>query len=274
MRRSSRAAGIGLMAALALASLSAQSERLSLKIVPAPDQAIRIDNHQEIRVNAVGGATPLAIAMDITTRMLMKSGPRNAEGTMTVRVAFEDATVTATLNGSPMPVPKQNVSGNSVVLEYARDNIPRIVETTGAIDAGSARTMIDGFSAMLPADASLAVGETLDVPVNLPLPLPGVRGGALAGTLHLSLTSIEQDGDARIARLAQTIETTVNGQGADTAMKISMSGGGTMIWDVTHGVQREQDANINLDLGSLMPGAPPVKGTLKMTWRGTRIEGQ
>jgi hypothetical protein len=274
MQRPSCLAGVGLMAALTLAPLSAQNERMSLKIVPAPDQAVRVDNHQEIRVNAEGGAMPLGLTMDITTRMLMKSGPRNAEGTMTVRVAIEDASVTTTLNGSPMPVPMQNVSGNSVVLEYSRDNIPRVVETTGAIDAGSARTMIDGFSAMLPPNASIAVGETLDVPVNFPLPLPGVRGGALAGTLHLTLKSIGQEGDARIARLEQKMESTVNGQAADTAMKISMNGGGTMVWDLTHGIQREQDATIDLDLGSLMPGAPPMKGTLKMTWRSTRLEGQ
>ena len=288
MRRLSRTIGVLVIACLSVAAVFGQTEKISLRMSPAPDQTVQMKMAQDMDINitfdgpALPGLTPMKMVMRTTTEMTQKVGPRKADGTVDAEVTYKQVTTEMSMNGQPLstgndPGKLENVT---VTATYNRNgeiiNI-RGLPDTSALPADTLKQMMTSFYSNLPKEP-IAVGEVVTTPVDLALPLPilGGSGMKMAMSTKTKLVSIENSAAGRAARLEASIDGKMGGDVPSPDAKGSMrfdfimSGGGTTVIDLAKGVVRNSlvttNMNGTIDMGKAAPaGVPPMKMSMTMT---------
>lgn len=247
----------GVIACLAAPAVIAQSEKVSIRMSPRPDQSTRMTMTQEMVIDmsfdsaaAVPGLTPMRMLMTSTMGLTQKTGALKPDGTLDAELTYDQIRAEMTMNGQPIPAGDVNnqLVGKPVILTYNRNgemvNIKGLPAVPGLTDE-TFKQMMGSFYGNLPAVA-LSVGETTTTPMDfgLPLPLPGAGPMKMTGETRMKLVSIDKDARGRSA----TFDSALDGKmvmelgspdgKARMAMNFSMDGRGTMVMDLDRGVLR------------------------------------
>src|SRR5262249_18749052 len=197
----------------------AQSEKISLRMLPQPNQIVRMRTVQETDVDIsfdsnsslpAAVMVPVKMAMKTVFGITQKSGAANAEGHIAAEITYEEITSEATMNGQPMPANDQSRSfvGKKVMVTFDKEG--NVLDIKVPADVGipeeAFRQMLKSMYGNLPA-VSLGVGETTTVPLDftLPLPIPGAAPLKMDGDVKHTLASIERDTTGRIAKFDHSI---------------------------------------------------------------------
>jgi hypothetical protein len=277
------------------AILFAQSEKVSLNVVPHAGQTVRYRMTQDVTMTITAdGDTNMSLPpMNVNTvlafTMSQAAGAADSEGRLPVILTYDDFLTEVKINGSAQKLGdnRNPLAGKQFTATYAPDGT--ILELTGP--AGTEGTteplkqMLTQLTAQLPK-TKLAIGETTTTPVKmaLPLPVPGSKGFELQGTSTMTLVSLDREGDARIASCDSKLNATLANAadpstsptpGAanpfDLAMDVSMVGGGKLQIDVDRGVMKFNESTTTVD-GTIAaptregkPGRMKVHGVTKVT---------
>jgi hypothetical protein len=282
-QRASIAAAIGMWPCVAI--LAAQSERVSLSVVPHAGQTVRHRMTQDVTMTITPDADsdiPIP-AMNVDTvlafTMSQAAGSVDGEGRLPVVVTYDDFLTEVKINGSPQKLPdtKNPLLGKQFTALYTPDGT--LVDLTGPSGddstTGPLRQMLMQLTAQLPK-AKLAVGETTTTPLKtpFPFPIPGTSGFELVGTSTLTLVSIEKDGANRIASCDSKLQATLANAAAPSsatqanptglAMDLNMVGGGKVQVDVDRGVMKLTETTTTVDGTVAVPGRSGKAGRLKL----------
>jgi hypothetical protein len=275
------------------AILFAQSEKVSLSVVPHAGQTVRYRMTQDVTMTITADADsnialpPMNVNTLLAFTMSQAAGDADSEGKLPVTLTYDDFLTEVKINGSAQKLgdnDKNPLAGKQFTATYGPDGT--ILDLTGP--AGTEGTtaplkqLLTQFTAQLPK-TSLGVGETTTVPVRMPLPLPipGSKGFELQGTSMMTLVSIDTNGGARIASCDSKLNATLasaadaaSSPGAnpfDLAMDVTMVGGGKLQIDVDRGVMKLNESTTTVD-GTISaptregkPGRMKVHGVTKIT---------
>jgi len=278
-----------LVVCLAVAAPFAQSEKVTLRIAPAPDQTVRLvmaqDMDMDMSVDGTGTLPglggPMKMVMRTTAAMTQKVGPRKPDGSVDAEMTYQQVKSEMSMNGQVLPISVPNPLENLTVrVTYNRDG--KIVDfkglpDTGAMSADSIEKLITSFSGNLPTEP-IAVGDEVTTPISIALPLP-IAGGApmnMTTSTKTKLVSIDNSAAGRSARLEASLEGKMGSEVPSPDGKGSMkfdfiiSGGGTTVMDLASGVLRSSlmttNMNGTINMGSAAPaGTPPMRMRMTMT---------
>ena len=269
------------------AILFAQSEKVSLSVVPHAGQTVRYRMTQDVTMTITadadsnGALPPMNVNTLLAFTMSQAAGDTDGEGKLPVILTYDDFLTEVKINGSAQKLgdnTKNPLAGKEFTATYGPDGT--ILDLTGP--AGTEGTvaplkqLLTQFTAQLPK-TTLGVGETTTVPVRMPLPLPipGSKGFDLQGTSTMTLVSIGTDGGARIASCDSKLNATLaNAAGAasspgasnpfDLAMDVTMVGGGKLQIDVDRGVLKLNESTTTVDGTIAAPGRDGKPGRVKV----------
>jgi hypothetical protein len=265
------------------ALLTAQAERITIRMAPAPNQTIHLRTTQEMvmttDIAAPAGSTPPP-GEPVTVSMVVESmsavGPADPNGRYTAQMTIDRASATVSMNGKPMPLPNTLDDSLKPVITFSYDQDGKVLDvTTDAMPGGRG---IDGVKQLMASamqsvpPLTLSVGESVTVPTALSLPLAGgatAPAGFTAETRY-TLTSVTFDGADRIAHLTTHMTNAIAREpdpapaGSPSGLNISRSG-----MDMTTTGDGKSDVNIDRGIvlhseqrltieGSMRAGAGPA----------------
>jgi len=199
----------------------AQSERITLRAMPAPNQTIHFRASQEIAMEiaptasaTISAPTPTVSTVFRTTFVSTMTVDAPADdGSVEARTTVDEMSVEATANGQsvPMPPTTQTVVGKTITTTY--DDHGTVSRVTS--DAPQLQQALAAMAGMLNSGlnpyplATLGVGETATVPFKLaaPIAIPGIPPLNTAIETTFTLISIESKGADRIAHFTTTVTT-------------------------------------------------------------------
>jgi hypothetical protein len=270
---------------LPTAMLAAQTERITVRMAPAPNQTIHLRTTQQMvmtidaqmpagsAVPGLSGPVTMTMAIDSTSAV----GPTDSDGHYSAKMSIDHATSTIVMNGKPMPLPAMFDAAAKPVIVFSYDQDGKVIDVT--VDGMLAGPAIDGIKQLMTralqtiAPLTLSVGESVTIPTAVSLPLPG--GAAPAGVTaetRYTLTAVTFDGADRIAHLT-THMTTAMGPGPDTPppgspgmnMTMTMTSDGTSDVNVDRGIVVHGDQQMTM-AGSMRAGPGPmtIHGTISI----------
>ena len=274
---------IALLVVGSSALLSAQVERLTIRMVPAPNQTLHVRTSMDMTMSvtpdpSAAGGLPIP---PVGTRMITEAehtstvGPTDAKGHYQARVVCDSATYSATMNGQQMPANGQPVPGAppaeliGAVVTFTYDDEGKVIDvaTDAAMPASMAEPLKQILTSVMGAapPMTLSVGESVTIPTQLSLPLPtapNIPAMTMAGEMRYTLTSVTFDGADRIAHLkvgmtntmtqGATVET---GGGPAFSFEVHMNSEGTSDVNVDRGIVLHNEQRMTLD-GAMRISAP------------------
>jgi hypothetical protein len=273
----------------------AQSEKISLRMLPQPNQIVRMRMVQETDVDIsfdgdsslpAAVMVPVKLATKTVVGITQKSGVANAQGHIAAEITYDEITSEATMNGQPMPAndPSRSFVGKKVTVMFDKEG--NVLDIKVPADVGipeeAFRQMLKSMYGNLPA-IRLGVGESTTVPLDftLPLPIPGAAPLKMDGDVKHTLASIERDTAGRIAKFDHAIigkmVTDVDMAASNGKVKMSLdfniNGGGAMVRDLDKGLVRTSDTKaafegkIKITAESSAPQMPSMNlhGTTRTT---------
>src|SRR5215471_16814003 len=105
----------------ACVSAFAQSEKISLRMLPQPNQIVRIRMLQQTDVDIsfdgdlpvpAAAMVPIKLVTETVVEITQKSGPATAQGNIDAEITYEEVRAGATMNGQAMPA--NNTSGSFI----------------------------------------------------------------------------------------------------------------------------------------------------------------
>jgi hypothetical protein len=273
--------------AVAAAPALAQSERVTIKMVPEANQTLRFHNTQDMDMTTESDAPPdhpspmPSMAMKMHTVMDATSaiGPTDNQGHYTSRMTIDHVSLESTMNGRPMPMPAIDMLEKQAIT-FSYDDQGRVIDLAldgaapPAIAATIKQMMTRAFATVAPM--TLSVGESVKVPVALDMPVPGApatTGFDVASDTVYTLTSVTFDGADRIAHLNLRVASTMTPKSSTSAtpmptMTMTMTGDGKMDINVDRGIILHAEQRATIDSAMQPPaaasGAPSIRmhGTL------------
>jgi len=237
---------------LAVPVLFAQSERISIRQAPRPDQTVKMTMNQSMDMDLTieglpGGGGPVKMAMKMALEMTQKTGAARPDGSYDSEITLGQFNTTVEMNGQPLPgvAPQNQMEGRTITLTYdGKGQIVDVKDPSGSAQADAIRTMLRGFTANLPV-STIGVGETVTTPLEftLPLPIPGGSPIKMSGETKMKLVSVGTDGGSRVATFESTSDGKISGDQANPAgggmnIDLTLGGGGTTVIDLEKGVLR------------------------------------
>jgi hypothetical protein len=201
-------------------------------------------------------AGPMKLVIQSTVGHSLAVGARDDTGNVTARITFDDAAVTISMNGITMPAPQSAaLKGKEGTLVFDATGTVVSVSMPDNTVPDAVKQMLNSMLQMLPV-GSLAVGESVTVPLAMSLPLPlGGSGLNATGKTMLTLVSVSSEGGQRVAHYTSESTGRVTGDGP---APVSISGGtGTAETQFT----LKGTVDVNLDRG--LTQAAEQHGTLE-----------
>ena len=277
-----------LLALLAVPGSLAAQQRITLRAGPAPNQTIRLELMQDLLLDMTmpgAGMGPMSLEGRLHLIGLEKVGTPDPEGRLSADLSVEQVTLDMKMNGVTRPAPEavEQLQGKTFVIVYdARGRVVEVKPPEGlAASAASAQAVVAAAVSAIPS-GSLAVGDTLTVPVSLPVPIPVVGDPAKPLLIEMRTTSklvaIEGEGADRIATLEQTtaggakttLDMTGPGGTVTTDVDLRMTGTGTLQLNVDKGFVKTGGRDMKLEMTLLMSGMTmTLNGTIHLVVTGT-----
>jgi hypothetical protein len=282
-------AGVGLSVVLAAGPAAAQTDRVMIGAVPAPDQTLRMKMTQalDFTVTPIGdpppGAPPgpMRLTGNTVTVLRQDVGKLDAEGRLRIDLTYEDVAQEMRMNDKPMPIPPEATAGlKGKTISMWVDAKYQVVDVTipegFPIPADQMKQLLVQLMGSIPHQ-EMRVGETITTPLSMPLPIP-MPGGApvMTGETRTTLVKVVPDGSDQIATLDQTVEassdsTNAMAGGVKLRVKIKVKGSGTTETGVKSGLARSSTMKSDIEgqfepeAGSKGPPAVKLAGTMNMT---------
>ncbi len=255
---------------------SAQSDRIPIRMAPAPNQTahgeMTIQMDVDVTIDGAAGAPlpgPMKMQMTSTMSQSFVVGPRDDTGGVTAHVTFDDVAASVTMNGQKLPVPTgaASVRGHDVTVTFDSTGTITDVSAQGvAVPEIVKRTMVTMLE-NLPV-GTIAVGETVSLPLAFNLPLPGLGGTGLnaTGSTTMTLAALGvQDGE-RIAHYTSHSDGHITFDGpsplgsAPATVDLKITGSGSIDKDVDRGltVAAEDHVTLEGDFHIAGPGGSPI----------------
>jgi len=253
----------------ACVSAFAQSEKISLRMLPQPNQIVRIRMLQQTDVDIsfdgdlpvpAAAMVPIKLVTETVVEITQKSGPATAQGNIDAEITYEEVRAGATMNGQAMPANDTSGSfiGKKVTVTF--DKQGTVVDIKVPADVGvpeeSFTQMLKSMYGNLPA-ISLGVGESTTVPLDftLPLPVPGAPPLKMDGDVKHTLASIERDSTGRIAKFDHSIvgkmltemEMPASTGKVKMGLDFTITGGGSMVRDLDKGFVRSSETTASFE---------------------------
>ena len=172
-----------ILSVLATIAVAAQMEPITIRLVPASNQLVRLHSLQEMMMDmpampgmAVGG--PLVSKTESV--YTMRVGAPNGEGLTELQFTIDTLNAETSINGQhlPLPVPP-GVAGLTLISTVDKDG--KIIDIKLPSDnPAMAAAMKSLLSSAVPnpLTLTLAVGQTTTVPADIAIPLPAGAGGS------------------------------------------------------------------------------------------------
>jgi len=280
------------------AAAFAQSEKVSLRMPPRPNQLVHVNVVQETEMEVSfegnslppGVTGPMKVVTKVTIALTQKTGSANAQGDIEAELTYDEVRSDSTMNGQPMARNNAADSFTGKKLAVTFDKLGSVVNVKVPADVGlpeeSFKQMLKSMYGNLP-DTSLALGESATVPLDftIPLPLPGAAPLKMQGDVKHTLASIETTPAGRIAKfdhvmdgnVVSDIEMSLPTGKVQLTVDFKMNGGGAMLTNVDKGVLASSETTANFDGtfrisgGSNAPSIPPMSlhGKTKSTTTST-----
>jgi hypothetical protein len=282
--------------------LTAQSDRISIRLVPKPASTVHYRLAQEVAIDvspdaSVAAGLPIpaiGVLMKMDVAWTQVTGNRDEQGRLESQMTYDQMDISVTLNGQPMPgaAAANQMVGRQVMLTYDEQGNIADVKMPSDFPAQMVpmKQLIMGLANVLPP-VTLGIGETTTVPLDLMLPLPMPGGGAspaMKGQSVLKLLSVDPEnaGDSagRIAHFESTTDVSLNSADSTSAstgplpgvkMDLRLNAKGTLDADLDGGFIRTNQSEGTFDgvvspqgAGASVP-AMKLAGTLKITMSGS-----
>jgi hypothetical protein len=277
----------------------AQSEKIILKMVPEPNQTIRMRAVQDMELNmSFESETPSAAALPEPVKMMaravfaltQKVGAPDKEGNVNSEVTYDEVSSEMLLNGQPMQIGDKvdKFIGKKIMTTF--NSRGEMIDLKIPPDLGlpeeSFKQMLKSFYGNLP-QTPLGVGEVATSPLDfsIPLPVPGAPPLKIDGQIKSTLVSVEKDSTGRTARFDQTVDgkmvSDMEAPGPNGRIKMSldfkMNGGGGMLMNVDKGLLKSSDSKVTFGGKLKMAGESNattlptinIQGTMKVTVTGS-----
>jgi hypothetical protein len=214
------ALGVFMVAALVSpAHVTLAQEKFAIGGTPSPGQTVRLRLTQEMEADIKAEGTPPPGMPPGGVHTKSKSGlvvrldlaALEADGRLRMDLVYEEGSQEVEVNGNAMPIASsaQDILKGKTVTMWVRGN--QIVEVKVPPDFPVPADLLKQFMGPLVASIpqrEMTVGQTVDVPLSLPLPVPGGTGPTpvLSGTTKTTLTKITPEGSDFVATLDQVID--------------------------------------------------------------------
>lgn len=252
------------------ALISAQSERVTVHMAPAPNQTLHLRTTQDMvmttETGGDGSAPSPAMAVNLHSVIDTTSavGPTDNDGHYAARMTIDRIVATSTMNGRELPLPMVTTQAATPEITFSYDDQGKVIDVALEDSSGGApaemlkQIMTRAFATVAPM--TLSVGESVTVPTALNLALPA--GGptvpmGIEGETRYTLTSVTFDGADRIAHLASHTTGTISPgsaspvpAGSPFPLAMTMTGDGKSDVNVDRGIvlHAEQQATIEASM--------------------------
>lgn len=277
----------------------AQSEKITLKMVPEPNQTVRMRMVQEMEMEMTFEGTapadtpalnPMKMASKTVFAMTQKVGAPDKEGNIESEMTYDEVSAEMTMNGQPMQLGDTGSKfiGKKITATFDKQGNPldfKIPPDLG-LPEESFKQMLKSIYGNLPA-TPMSVGEIATSPLDfsVPIPVPGAGPLKMDGQMKFKLVSVEKDSTGRIAKFDQTVDGKMvsdmeipspNGQ-VKMSIDFKMKGVGNLVMNVDKGVVKSGDSKATFGGKIKMTGessetkSPDInlQGTIKVTITGS-----
>jgi hypothetical protein len=290
------ALGLALFASI---TMFAQSEKIRFKMVPEPNQTVRMRAVQDIELNmSFERETPPAGALPEPMKMIaravfaltQKVGAPDKEGNVSAEVTYDEVSSEMMMNDQPMQIGDKvdQFIGKKITTTF--NSRGELIDLKVPPDLGlpeeSFKELLKSLYGNLP-QTQLGVGEVATAPLDftIPLPVPGAPPIKIDGLIKSTLVSVEKDATGRTAKFDQTMDGKMVGDlevpGPTGQIKMSLdfklNGGGGMLMNVDKGFLKSSDSKMTFGGKLKMTGEssatklPTInfQGTMKVTVTGS-----
>lgn len=279
------------LALFASLTVFAQSEKIAIKMVPGPNQTVRMKMIQDMELNmSFEGESPSAEPSPEPIKMLAKAvfaltqkvGPPDKEGNITSELTYDEVSSEMTMNGQPMQL--GDAAGKFVgqkilaIFNKQGEMIDLKIPPNLGLSEESFKKALKSLYGDLP-QTTIGVGEVATTPLDftIPLPVPGAPPLKIDGQIKYTLASVEKDSTGRIAKFNQTVDGKMvsdmdvprpNGQ-IKMSLDFKLSGGGDLVMDVDRGVLKSSDSKTTFGGRLKMTGESSVTKSPTINLQGT-----
>jgi hypothetical protein len=287
------------LALLASISALAQSEKITLKVVPEPNQTVRMRMVHDMEMNmSYESETPSAPAlpppMKMTIRAVLaltqKIGAPDKEGNVTAEMTYDEFSSETMLNGQPMEIGEVagKFIGKKAMVTF--NNRGEIIDLKMPPDLGlpeeAFKEMLKSFYGSLP-QTPIGLGEVATAPLDftVPIPVSGAPPMKMDGQINFKLVSVEKDATGRIAKFEQTMdgkivterEVSLSTGKVKMSLDFKLNGGGDMVINVDKGVLKSGDSRATFggkikttrESSETQLPTTNLQGTIKITVTGS-----
>ena len=198
----------------------AQSEKISLKIFPEPNQTARMRIAQDTELNssyesettsAAPSTGPLKLIIRTVFVMTHKIGAPDKEGNFAAEITYDEASSETTVNGETMQTGDlmSKIIGKKILTTFNKQG--EVIDLKIPPDIGlpeeAFKQVLKSIYGSVP-QTPIGVGEIATAPLDftLPIPAPGAPSAKMDGQIKFKLISVEKDATGRIAKLDQTMD--------------------------------------------------------------------
>jgi hypothetical protein len=277
----------------------AQSEKITLKMIPEPNQTVRMRMIQDIELNmSYESETPSAPALPPPMKMTMRAvlaltqkiGAPDNEGNVIAEMTYDEFSFETILNGQLLELGDigDKFIGKKAIVTFNKRG--EMIDLKMPPDIGlpeeSFKEMLKSLYGSLP-QTPIGLGEVATAPLNfnVPVPLPGAPPMKMDGQMNFKLISVEKDATGRIAKFDQSMEgKMVNDNEVSLptgkvkmSFDLKLNGGGDLVMNVDKGVLKSSDTRmtfggkIKTTRESSEPQLPTaiMQGTIKIAVAGS-----
>jgi hypothetical protein len=269
----------------------AQSEKIIFKMVPEPNQTIRMRAVQDMELNmSFESETPSAATLPEPVKMMARSvfaltqkvGAPDKEGNVSSEVTYDEVSSEMMLNGQPMQIDDKadKFIGKKIMTTF--NSRGEMIDLKIPPDLGlpeeSFKKLLKSFYGSLP-QTPLGVGEVATSPLDfsIPLPVPGAPPLKIDGQIKSTLVSVEKDATGRTAKFDQTVDGKMVGDmeapGPNGVIKMNLdfklNGGGGMLMNVDKGLLKSSDSKVTFGGKLKMTGDSSATTLPTINFQGT-----
>jgi hypothetical protein len=262
-------------------TLSAQGERITVRMAPTPNQTLHVRTTQETVTEAQSpaGDSPFpAVTMSMVIESTSTVGAADRDGSYTAKMTVDRMSVTGAMNGKPMTLPAMFDETLRPVITWSYDRDGKVLDVAAdGLPAASAdgikQFMARAMGSMAPI--TLAVGESVTVPAALSLPIGSPSAPIeMSAETRYTLTSVTFDGAERIAHLTTRMTTTISRRTdapADSppALDLTVTGDGKSDVNIDRGIVVHMEQHLAME-GSVradqaaVPSGTGIHGTISI----------
>ena len=281
------ALGLALFASL---TAFAQSEKIKFKMVPEPNQTVRMRAVQDMELNmsfesetpSTGASPePMKMVARAVFALTQKVGAPDKEGNVSAEVTYDEVSSELMMNDQPVQIGDKvdNFIGKEVTVTF--NSRGEMIDLKVPPDLGlpeeSFKQLLKSVYGNLP-QTPLGVGEVATAPLDftIPLPIPGAPPLKIDGLIKFTLVSVEKEATGRTAKFDQTMdgkvvsEMEIPGPAGQIKMSLDfkLNGGGGMVMNVDKGFLKSSDSKMTFSGKLKMAGESSASKLPTMNFQG------